>query len=200
MSARIIALDAWRVVLRTAACVLVAGLPTQIMLAQQPEAANTVAAAHVPASSDNKSGERDVIISLPSIRSSKLGNAGQAPQLKIAPAQERSIVHGGSNVIDRNAIGSPIPRPDAGQRPAGPALGHAAAVVPPAPPGGAAVLGIREFQVPRLPAPAPRPLVLSHGTIDGAAFTRPGTALKPLGGPAKPAATGINGTTFRPKH
>lgn len=50
------------------------------------------------------------------------------------------------------------------------------------------------------PMPAPHPLVVSRGTIDGTAFTRPGTRLMPLGGAAKPAATGINGTSIRPKH
>jgi len=45
-----------------------------------------------------------------------------------------------------------------------------------------------------------QPPVLSHSTIGGASFTRPGPALLPLGGPAKPGATSSNGTSIRPKH
>jgi hypothetical protein len=66
--------------------------------------------------------------------------------------------------------------------------------------GPAAGLGGRGLQPLRMPVPVPRPLVLSRGTINGAAFTRPGTALAPLGGPAKPGATSINGTSIRPRH
>lgn len=187
MSARIVPHRAWRLVLPLAGGALLAGVPVELALAQQPAAANAGAAAHAGPSGDSKSGRP------------------QAPQVKFAPAKERSIIHGGANVVDHNAIGIAVVRPDGGQRPAMPNVGRAAAPVPPvppmppAPPGGAAGLGARALPAPHISAPAPRPLVLSRGTINGASFTRPGTALKPLGGPAKPAATGINGTTFRPK-
>jgi hypothetical protein len=87
------------------------------------------------------------------------------------------------------------------QQPVGAAAGR---ITPAAAPklrvGPAAGLGSRGLQSARMPVPVPRPLIVSRGTINGAAFTRPGTALAPLGGPAKPAATGINGTSIRPKH
>ncbi len=181
---------------------LLAAMSTRAVLAQQPAAANAGAAGHVAAASENEGGgERDGPIGLPSGRSTKPGGAGRAPQLKIAPANERSIVRGSTTIVDRNAIGLPMPRPDATQRPTL-TLGHAAAVPPfaaPAPSGGAVLFGGRSSPAPRMAAPPPRPLALNRGAIDGAAFTRPVTGLKPLGGPAKPAATGINGTSFRPK-
>jgi hypothetical protein len=191
MSARILSQRAWRLALPVAGGALLAGMPAGIALAQQPAAANAGAATHAAPSGENK------------------GGRPQEPQVKFAPAKERSIersiIHGGPNVVDHNAIGISVVRPDGGQRPAAPNLGRAAAPVapiapvPPTPPGGAAGLAGRALEAPHVSAPAPRPLVLSRGTINGASFTRPGTALKPLGGPAKPAATGINGTTFRPK-
>jgi hypothetical protein len=187
MSARILSDRAWRLVLPLAGGALLAAMPVEIALAQQPAAANAGAAAHAAPSGENKA------------------DRFQAPQVKFAPATERPINHGGATVIDHNAIGISMVRPDGGQRPAVPNLGRAAAPVPPAPPlppappGGAAGLGGRTLPAPHISVPAPRPLVLSRGTINGASFTRPRTALKPLGGPAKPAAAGVNGTTFRPK-
>ncbi len=176
-----------RVVLPMAAGALLAGMPMRATLAQQPAASDAGGAVHAAPSGENK------------------GGGVRAPPLKIAPTRERSIVRGGSNLLDRNAIGMPVARPDGSQRPAAPNLGRAATLASPAPPapsGAPAVLGSRGLQAPRIPAPvpAPRPLIWSRGTIDGAALTRPGTALKPLGGPAKAAATGINGTNFQPKH
>lgn len=173
----------WRIFLRIMAGALLAGMSAQVTLAQQHETADAGAAAHAPQPGENKGGRFGV------------------PQLKMAPARAPAIVHGGANV-DRNAIGMSIVRPNGGQRPLGPNLGRAATIAPPASPAPSAAavgLGGRAVPLPRIAAPAPRPLVLSHGTINGATFTRPGTAPVPLGGPAKRAATGINGTSFRPK-
>jgi len=185
MSVRILPRHTWRVALGIASGALLAGMPAQVTLAQQHDAANPGAAAHAAPTGENK------------------GGRFSAPQLKMAPAKERPIIHGGASVPDHNAIGISIVRPDGGQQPAAPNLGRAATPAPPmspVPPGAAAVLGSRALPVPHIPAPAPRPLILGRGTINGAAFTRPGTALVPLGGPAKHAATGINGTSIQPKH
>jgi hypothetical protein len=186
MSARILPRHTWRVVLPIAAGALLAGMPAQVTLAQQHDATNPGAAAHVAPIGEHK------------------GGRFQAPQLKMAPAKERPIIHGGANVADHNAIGMPVARPDGGQKPTAPNLGRAATLAPPvspAPSGAALGLGSSALNAPHVPAPAPRPLVFSRGTINGGAvFTRPGTALAPLGGPAKQAATGINGTSIQPKH
>lgn len=209
MSARIWPDRLWRAVLLMAAGALLAGMSARTALARQPVAGNTAAAAPVAAaSSENKGGgEFDVAISSAFSRSTKQDKAGHAPKLKIAPAKERPIVPGRSNVVHRNAIGIPVARPNGGQKPTGPNLGRAAtlappvAPVPPAPSGAALGLGGRALPAPHMPMPAARPLVLSRGAINGgASFTRPGTALAPLGGPAKRAATGINGTSIQPKH
>ncbi len=202
----------WRVVLPMAAGALLAGMSARAALARQPAPGDIGAAAPVAAaSSENKGGgEFDVAISSAFSRSTKHDKAGHAPKLKIAPAKEPPIVHGGSNGVDRNAIGMPIARPDGGQKPTGPNLGRATTPTPPvrplpprppAPLGAADGLGSRVLPAPHMPAPASRPLVLSRGTINGgAAFARPGAALAPLGGPAEHAAAGINGTTIQPKH
>jgi hypothetical protein len=189
MSARILPRNTWRVALGIATgALLLAGMPAQVTLAQQHDANNPDAAAHAAPTGENK------------------GGRFQAPQLKMAPAKERPIIHGGANVTDHNAIGISIVRPDRGQQPTGLNLGRAATLAPPVapvspvPPGAAVGLGSRALAALHMPAPAPRPLVLSRGTINGAAFTRPGTALVPLGGPAKQAAIGINGTNIQPKH
>jgi len=170
MSARILRRRAWRVVLHMAAGALLAGMSAQIGFAQRPAVSDVGGAAHAAPSGKNKRGSR-------------------VPHLNIAPAKARSIVHGakGANVIDRNAIGLPIHRPDAGQRPATVNLGRAAAVPVPGPSGGAIGSGNRGLQVARIPAPAPRPPVWGHGTLNGTAFTKPRTALGTVGGPAKPA-------------
>jgi hypothetical protein len=181
MSARILQGHVWRVVLRLAAGALLAGISARATLAQPPAASNAGGAAHAAPPAESK------------------GGGIRVPHLKIAPAKEPPIVPGGSNVVNRNAIGMSVERPDGGQRPAGPNVGRAAAPAPPAPPGDAAGLGIRVLPAPRVAAPGPRPLVLSRGVVSGTTFTRPGTALTPVGGPTKPAATGINGTSFRPK-
>ena len=184
MSARSSLRDVGRVVLPMAAGALLAGMLARAAFAQQHETAHPGEAAHAAPSGDNKAGRL------------------QGPQLKTVPSREPAIVHGGANGVDRNAIGMSVARPLGGQRPLGLNFGHAATLAPPAspaPPGAAATLGSRALPLPRIAAPAPRPLVLSRGTIDGAGFTRPATALKPLGGPAKPAATGINGSNFRAK-
>jgi hypothetical protein len=127
------------------------------------------------------------------------GNIVQAPKLKIAPAKDRPAMPPGPNIVERNAIGLPLARPATGQKQAAPIFGPAElhAYPAPAPVAGPARSGL---QPGSMPVPMPRPLVLSRGTINGAGFTRPGTALTPLGGPAKSAATAINGTSFRPKH
>jgi hypothetical protein len=192
VSARIWPGRVWRAVLPVAAGGLLAGMSACSTFARQAEAANTGAAAHGASSGENK------------------GGRFHAPQLKIAPAKAPPIVHGGSNGVDRNAIGMPIARPDGGQKPTGPNLGRAATLtppvlplppLPPAPLGAAAGLGRSVLPAPHMPAPAARPLVLSRGSINGgAAFARPGTVLAPLGGPAEHAAAGINGTTIERKH
>jgi hypothetical protein len=184
MSGRILQGHVWRVVLRMAAGALVAGMSARATLAQPPAASNAGGAAHAAPSGKSK------------------GGGIRLPHLKLAPTKEPPIAPGGSNVVNRNAIGMSVERPDGGQRPAGPNIGRAAALAPPVPPapsGDAAGLGIRVLPAPRIAAPGPRPLVLSPGMVGGTAFTRPGTALKPLGGPTKAAATSINGTNFRPK-
>lgn len=188
MSARGLSPHVRRVVLRFAAGALLAGMSARVTLAQQPAAANTGAATHAAPSGETKAGRF------------------QAPQLKMAPDEGRSIVHGGATVTDHNAIGMSIVRPDNGQRPAGFNLGRAAtqappvSPIPPAPSGAAVGAGSRALPAPHIAAPSPGPLVLSRGPINGAAFTRPGTALVPLGGPAERAAAGINGTSIQPKH
>lgn len=190
MSARIWPGRVWRAVLPVAAGALLAGMSACSTSAQQTEAANTGAAAHAASSGEHK------------------GGRFQAPQLKMAPTKQRSIVHGGANVVDHNAIGIPVVRPDGGQ-PAGPNLGRRATLtppvlplppLPPAPPGAAAGLGGRVLPPPHISAAAPQPMALGRGSINGAAFTRPGTAPVPLGGPAKHVAIGIDGTSIQPKH
>jgi hypothetical protein len=166
-----------------AAAALLAGMFARAAPAQQHETADAGAAAHAAPSGDNKGGHF------------------QPPQIKMVPARAPAIVRGGANV-ERNAIGMPVARPNGGERPPGLNLGHAATVAPPASYAlspAAASLGTRASPQPRIAAPAPRALVLSRGTINGATFTRPGTAPVPLGGPAKRTATGINGTSFRPR-
>lgn len=188
MSARIRPRCVWRAALLIAAAALLAGMSARATLAQQPVASGAGTAAHAAHSGETKGGRL------------------QAPQLKMAPAEGRSIVHGGANVVDHNAIGIPVVRPDSGQKATGLNLGRAATLAPPVSPlspvlpGAAAGLGSRALPAPHMPAPPLRPLVLSRGTISGAAFGRPSTALMPLGGPAKSAATGVNGTSIRPKH
>jgi hypothetical protein len=178
MSARILQGHVWRVVLRMAAGALLAGMSARATFAQPPAPSNVGGAAHAAPSAERK------------------GGGIRVPHLKLAPAKEPPIVHGDSNVVNRNAIGMSVERPDGGQRPAGPNVGRAAAL---APPGDAAGPGSRVLPAPRIAAPGPRPLVLSPGMVGGTAFARPATALKPLGGPTKAAATSINGTNFRPR-
>jgi hypothetical protein len=183
MRARFLSRQVWRLVLRMAAGALLAGMSMPAALAQQPAASTAGGANHAAPSSTNKG--RDV----------------PAAHLKLAPAKERSIVHGGSNVVDHNAIGMPVARPDFGQRPVG-LGGRPGALAPPAPaipPGAAAGLGSKAVLPPRIPTPTLRPVVVGRGTISGNAFARPGTALQPIGGPAKSAAIGINGINFRAK-
>jgi hypothetical protein len=188
MSTRPLLRDVWRVGLSMAAGALLASGSARTTLAQQAVASEAVGAAHAAASGDRK------------------GGGGQGARLKMAPAKAEPIVHGGANIIDHNAIGISVVRPDSGQKPTGLNLGRAGTPaapvppIPPAPPGGAVGLSTRPLLAPHISAPAPRPLVLSRGTINGAAFTRPGTALMPLGGPAKHASVGINGTSIQPKH
>jgi hypothetical protein len=183
MSTRTLPHRARRAVLAMAAGALLAAMSPRATPAQHPAASVADGTAHAGSSAENK--ERGV----------------PAPHLKIAPAKERSIVHGGPNVVDHNAIGMPVARPDFGQRPVG-LGGRAGAPVPPAPaipPGAAAGLGSKALTPPRIPTPALRPPVVGRSTISGNAFARPATALKPIGGPAKSASIGINGTNFRAK-
>jgi hypothetical protein len=95
----------------------------------------------------------------------------------------------------------PVLRHDAAPAaPAVPIVGHVAAHAPAPQPVGGSGLAFRGAQTAPLRLPGAQPLVLNRSTIGGASFTRPGPALLPLGGPAKPGATSINGTSIRPKH
>lgn len=109
----------------------------------------------------------------------------QAPHfLKSTPAKERPISLAGPNAMDRNAVAVPALRHDAA--PAAPLAGRVAGHV-----------AVRSIVPVRWPA---QPPVSSRNAIGGASFTRPVTALVPLGGPAKFGAANINGTSIRPKH
>jgi hypothetical protein len=188
MSVSILPRQMWRLAPLMLAGALLAGVSGQPTLAQEAVAANAGAAAHAAPSNENK------------------GGRFQALQPRMPPAQQQSIVHGNANVIDHNAIGISVVRPDGGQKPTGLNPGRAGTIVPPAPPlppaapGAVTGMGIRALPTPHVPAPTPPSPVLSRGTINGAAFTRLGAALAPLGGPAKHATAGINGTDIKPKH
>jgi hypothetical protein len=168
---------------------------------QQPAPADAAGSAHAaPPGEGERSGDLGIPLSLSGHRSARPDIAAQPPKLKIGPIQHPAIAPNGPTIVDRNAIGLPVVRPAEGRGPAAINAGHTAVLPLPALSDGAAGLGSGRLPPPRVVAPAPRPLVVSRGAIDGAAFTPPGTALKPLGGPAKPAAIGINGTNFRLKH
>lgn len=83
--------------------------------------------------------------------------------------------------------------------PAAPFVGRVAVRAPAVQSGGGS-MGLRGAVMAPVHVPAAQPVVSSRNTIGGASFRPAGAALLPLGGPAKPGATGINGTTIRPKH
>jgi hypothetical protein len=180
---------------------LLAAVWTSSVPAQQPAPADGAGSAHAaPPGEGERGGDLGIPLSLSGHRSAKPDIAGQPLKLKIGPIQHPAIVPNGPAIVDRNAIGLPVVRPAEVRLPAAINAGHTAVLPLPALSGGAASLGSRGLPPPRIAAPAPRPLVVSRGAIDGAAFTRAGTALKPLGGPAKHASAGINGTSIQPKH
>lgn len=84
--------------------------------------------------------------------------------------------------------------------PAAPFIGHVAVRPPASQSGGGSSMGMRGAVMVPVHVPAAQPLVSSRTTIGGASFRPAGAALLPLGGPAKPGATSINGTSIRPKH
>ena len=188
-----------RIACRIAAVVLLAGLPISAPLAQQP-AAGAGGSAHAARPSEGKvSGGDDIPISLPTRRLHKQDTNIQAPHsLKAMPTKSRPILPAAPSVVDRNAIGVPVVRHDA--VPAAPLVGHVAVRAPAPQLGGGSSLGIRSGQIAPVRVLGAQPLVSNSGALGGASFTRPGVALLPLGGPAKPGATGINGTNIRPKH
>lgn len=95
----------------------------------------------------------------------------------------------------RNVIGMPHT-----VLPAAPFVGHLAVRAPASQSGGGSSMGMRGAVMVPVRVPGAQPLVSSRNTIGGASFRPAGAALLPLGGPAKPGATGINGTSIRPKH
>lgn len=188
-----------RIACRIAAVVVLAGLPISAPRAQQP-AAGAGGSAHAARPSEGKvSGDDDIPISLPTHRLRKQDSNIQASHfLKAMPTKSRPILSAAPSVGDRNAIGVPVLRHDA--VPAAPLVGHVAVRAPAPQSGGGSSLGLRSGGIAPVRVPGAQPLVSSRGTLGGASFSRPGVALLPLGGPAKPGATGINGTSIRPKH
>lgn len=176
------AASSWGIAVRVIAAALLVGFATRTPLAQQPAAGGSV---HAAAPREARRGnEADIQIRLLSHR-------------PMAPAKDRPVLPPGSNIVDRNAIGLPVLRHD--PVPPAPLVGHVA-VRPLAPQSAGGGLPVRSGEIAPVRVTGAPPLVSSRGTISGVSFTRPGAALVPLGGPAKPAATGINGTNVRPKH
>ena len=186
---------AWRAI----TVVVLAGCSLRPSLAQQPPA-DVGGSIHAAAPREGKAGhDDDIPIFLPPRRPTKQGTNIQAsPFLKMTPAKDRAVPPAGPQAVDRNAVGVAIvPRDPA---PAVPLVGRVASRAAPQQPLGASALALTGGQMAPLRVPGAQPPVWSRSTIGGASFTRPGMALLPLGGPAKPAATGINGTSIRPKH
>lgn len=188
----------WRVAVPIIAAALLVGFSTGAPLAQQP-AVGFGGSAHAAEPREGKRGnETNIPIGLPSRRPTKQDTNIQAPHfLQMVPTKDRPVLPPGSN-IDRNAIGIPVPHPYVA--PAAPLVSGHVAVRPLASPSAAAGLPVRTGDMAPVHVTGPPPLASSRGTIGGASFARSGAALVPLGGPAKPAATGINGTNIRPKH
>jgi hypothetical protein len=186
-----------RVAWRWAAAVLLAGVPTAAPQAQQP-AAGIGGSAHAATPSGARTGgEGGIRIGLPSRQPTKQDPNIQAPQfLRIVPPNERSIGPAESNAIGRDAIGAPVVRHNG--VPAAPFIGNSVVRAPIPQSGAGSGLGVRSGGIGV--GPAAQPLASSRGAIGGTSFTRPGATLLPLGGPAKPGATSINGTSIRPKH
>lgn len=185
---------AWRVI----AVVVLAGFSLRAPLAQQPPA-DSGRSTHAAVPSEGKAGhDNDIPAILRPRRPIQQDTNIQASQfLRTVPAKDRPVLPAGPQGVDRNAIGVAVVRHDPG--PAVPPAGHFAVRGPvPEPIGaGAPAVSGRQMAPVRVPGAPP---VWSRSAIGGASFTRPGVALLPLGGPAKPAATGINGTSIRPKH
>ena len=199
MSGNNLAAPIWRIASRVAAAVVLVGLTLRAPLAQQPAAGASGPSHAAPPSEGKVGGGDDIPIGLPSRRPGKQATNIQAPHfLRMVPAKDRSLVPGGPNAVDRNAIGVAVVRHDAA--PAVPLVGHVAVRMPGPQPIGASGSAVRGGETAPVRVPGAQPLVLSRSTIGSASFTRSGAALLPLGGPAKPGATGINGTSIRPKH
>jgi hypothetical protein len=176
------AASSWGIAVRVITAALLVGIATRAPLARQPAASGSVHA--VAPREGRRSNQADIQIRLLSHR-------------PMAPAKDRTVLLPGSNIVDRNAIGIPVPRHELA--PAAPLVDHVA-VRPLAPQSAGGGLPVRSGEIAPVRVTGAPPLVASRGTISGVSFMRPGAALVPLGGPAKPAATGINGTNVRPKH
>ncbi len=174
---------AWHVI----AAALLAGLSVRASVAQQARLGGG-GSAHAPAFGQHRGGGKAGIpLGLPSSRPAR---PDAAPHfMKIVPAFPAR-----SNA-DRNAIGVPVPSHNAA-----PVGNHAGPItVPGSAPQSGGGLAVRGGVTAPMHVPGARPLIPSRAGIGGPSFARPGTALVPLGGPAKGGATGINGTSIRPK-
>jgi hypothetical protein len=180
-----------RIVWRVIASALLAGFCTRAPLAQQPGLGGG-GSAHAPAFGQHSGGgKRGLPLGLPSSRAAKQDALVQAPHfMKMVPAFPAR-----SNA-DRNAIAVPVPPHNA--VPVGTHVGPIA--VPGSAPQSGGALAARGGVTAPMHIPGAQPLISSRAAIGGPSFTRPGTALAPLGGPANAAATGINGTSIRSKH
>lgn len=188
----------WRAALGIVAAVLAFGASMRAPLAQQGAAAG--GPAHAATSGEGKAGGSDAIpIGLPARRPAGQDINVQAPHfVKMAPAKERALPPAAPNIVERNAIGLPVARRNA--PPIAPLPGPIAVRAPVPPSAGGSSSGIRGGEIMPVRVPVAQPLASNRSTIGGAGLARPATALMPLGGPAKPGATSINGTSIRPKH
>lgn len=195
-----------RAALLIAAVTALAGVSMRVSLAQQ--AVTGAGGSTHGAPGEAKAGkELDIPMSLPAPRPIRQYTTIAAPHfLKMTPAKDRPISLPAPNAIDRNPIGVRLVRHDAA--PAAPLLGQIVVRAPAPQPVGGSSLGTRGGETVLVPVrgSGAQPLVFNRSTIGGASFARPGTALLPLGGPARPGATSIagatsiNGTSIRPKH
>jgi hypothetical protein len=115
--------------------------------------------------------------------------------------------------VTRNAIGVPVDRHDIDRHDNVPGAKSVPNGAQPAGSGSAAAAGpakvdaaLEHRDSPQLPgspqlkvSPPVSPTIVNRGSINGTAFTRPGSGQSAIGGSAK-TATGISGSTIRPKH
>ena len=120
----------------------------------------------------------------------------------------RTLSHGATEGVARNAIGIPVARRDGSEQHVGQHRDFPIGIHGPAP----AAIGANESTTSRLAKaqgridrgttsanPIVRPAVSNRGTINGTSLMRAGSGPSGIGGPAKTVA-GINGTAIRPKH